>query len=250
MSRPVRLTALTAALLVLPATAAWAHPGFDPSAIPAGEPVETTLNVAHGCAPGGGAPDDDGGEVLPTTLFALDHTEQVRVEASDIDGWEVTDDGDAIVWTADGGAEPAPSFPMTITVTTGTTGETVYLDAYQECDTGDTTQSFRWIARPGEEGDPALKLELTSTATPPPEATTSPDDAVTTPATTPTDGEASPTSAATPEPADTPTDVVDEDVAAPLEDSGGVDPALIAAVVIIVGAAVGAAIWARRRGQG
>ena len=245
MSRPVRLTALTAALLVVPATAAWAHPGFDPSAIPAGEPVETTLNVAHGCAPGGGAPDD-GGEALPTTLFALDHTDQVRVEPGDIDGWEVTDDGDAIVWTADGGAEPAPSFPMTITVTTGTTGETVYLDAYQECDTGDTTQSFRWIALPGEEGDPALKLELTSTATPPPEATTS-SDAVTTPATTPTDGDTAPSSAATPQPADTPTDVVDEDAAARLDDGGGVGPALIAIVVIIVGAAVGAAIWARRR---
>lgn len=167
MRRPVRLAALTAALILLPATAAWAHPGFDPSAIPAGEPVETTLDVAHGCAPGGGAPDD-GGEVLPTTLFALDHTDQVRVVPGDIDGWEATDDGDAIVWTADGGAEPAPSFPMTITVTRGNPGEPVYLDGYQECDSGDTTQSFRWIARPGEEGDPALRLELTSTATPAP----------------------------------------------------------------------------------
>lgn len=241
MSRPVRLTAATVALLVLPATAAWAHPGFDPSAIPAGEQVETTLHVAHGCAPGGGAPDD-GGEALPTTLFALDHTDQVRVEPSDVDGWEVTDDGDAIVWTADGDAEPAPSFPMTITVITGATGETIYLDAYQECATGDTTQSFRWIARPGEEGDPALKLALTSTATQAPEEPTTPDDDANTPT-------ATPTSAATPQPADTPTNVVDENVAAPLEDGGGVDPAPIAALVIIVGAAVGAAIWARRRGQ-
>ena len=54
--RTTRLAALTAALVLLPAAAAWAHPSFNPNAVPTGEAVDSVLVVPHGCAPGGGMP--------------------------------------------------------------------------------------------------------------------------------------------------------------------------------------------------
>lgn len=150
--------AAIAVLVLVPSTAALAHPSFNPNAIPAGEPVESVLVVPHGCAPGGGMPDGDG---VPTTRFDLGHTDQVVIEPRDVEGWDATDDGEAIVWTDAGGATSEPiELPVTITVTDGAEGDELFLPAFQQCEDGST---HRWVATPDEtEGDPAVKIELTS----------------------------------------------------------------------------------------
>lgn len=154
--RPLRLAALTAALVVLPAIAASAHPSFDPNAVPVGEPVETTLVVPHGCSTGEGVMPEDG-EAVPTSRFDLQLVDGLTVEPEDLDGWAVEDDGEAIVWTADGGATSEPiEFPVTLTVTRGTAGDQLEIAAYQECEDG---SSYRWTA--GSEGTPPVRLELT-----------------------------------------------------------------------------------------
>lgn len=152
-----QLTVATAALVLLPATAALAHPAFNPNAIPVGEPVDSTLVVPHGCAPGGGMPD---GDAEPTVQLDLGYTDQVTVEARDVEGWSAEDDGEAIVWTEAGGATTDPiELPVTLTVAEGAEGDQLFLPALQTCQDGST---FRWVATPGEDGDPAVKIELTS----------------------------------------------------------------------------------------
>lgn len=152
-----RLAAMTAALVVLPAAAAWAHPALNPNQLPTGETTDAVLVVPHGCAPGGGMPN--GGEALPTVLFSLARTDGVTVTPEPVDGWDVSEDAEAVTWTAtDGGTTDVIELPVSVTVST-TPGEDVYVDAYQECEGGD---SFRWIARPGDEGWPAVLLTATS----------------------------------------------------------------------------------------
>ncbi len=155
--RTRHLVVATASLVLLPATAALAHPAFNPNAIPVGEPVDSTLVVPHGCAPGGGMPD---GDAEPTVQLDLGYTDQVAVEARDVDGWRAEDDGEAIVWTETGGATTDPiELPVTLTVAEGDEGEQVFLPALQTCQDGST---FRWVATPGQDGDPAVKIELTA----------------------------------------------------------------------------------------
>lgn len=155
--RTRHLVTATAALVLLPASAALAHPAFNPNAIPVGEPVDATLVVPHGCAPGGGMPD---GDAVPTVKLDLGYTDQVTVEAREVDGWSAEDDGEAIVWTEAGGATTDPiELPVTLTVAEGDEGDELFLPALQTCQDGST---FRWAATPGQDGDPAVKIELTS----------------------------------------------------------------------------------------
>jgi uncharacterized protein YcnI len=154
--RTPRVAALTAALLVLPVTAAWAHPSLDPNQVPVGEPVEATLVVPHGCSTGEGVVPEDG-EAVPTTRFDLQLVEGVTVEPGDVDGWDVEDDGEAIVWTDAGGATSDPiELPVTITVEDGTAGDELAIAAYQECEDG---SSYRWTE--GSDSTPAVALQLT-----------------------------------------------------------------------------------------
>lgn len=157
--RTSRLLATTAIMTLLPAAAALAHPSFNPNAIPPGEAIEVDLVVPHGCAPGGGMPD---GDALPTVELDLEHPEGVTIVPGEVDGWDVEDDGEAIVWTDAGGATTDPiTFPLTLTVD-GEVGDSVYLNAFQLCEGGD---SFRWIGTPEVEADfPAVLVELSEEA--------------------------------------------------------------------------------------
>lgn len=154
--RSLRVAALTAALLVLPAATAWAHPSFNPNAVPVGEPVETVLVVPHGCSTGDSVMPGEG-EAVPTTRFDLQLLDGMTIEPGDVDGWTAEDDGEAIVWTDAGGATTDPiELPITLTVTEGSAGDQLNLSAYQECEDG---SSYRWTE--GSEGTPPVRLELT-----------------------------------------------------------------------------------------
>ena len=157
MRRPVLLAGLVAALVLLPATAALAHPAFDPNQVPVGEPVDATLVVPHGCATGDAVVPEEG-QAVPTTRFDLQQVEGVRVEPGDVDGWDVSTDGEAISWTDAGGATTDPiELPVTVTIEQGSPGDTVLLSAYQECEDG---SSYRWTE--GSDDTPAVRLELTA----------------------------------------------------------------------------------------
>lgn len=156
MRHPARLAALAAGLVVLPATAALAHPSLNPNAIPVGEPVESVLVIPHGCSAGDGVVPEEG-EGVATTRVDLQVVDGVTIEPGEVDGWEATDDGEAIVWTDAGGATTAPiEFPVTVTVTDGAPGEALMLSAFQECEDG---SNYRWT--PGSDDTPAVRLELT-----------------------------------------------------------------------------------------
>jgi uncharacterized protein YcnI len=165
MLRPAHLTrravALAAALTVLTATAAAAHPSFNPNELPGGEPVETVLVVPHGCSPTGGMPDGD--DATATTLLELQLTDAVLdLQPGEIEGWETSRDGDVVRWEDAGGATTEPiELPVTISLA-GDSGEDIYLAAYQACAEGG---EFRWIGTPDAEAEwPAAKLTLTSGA--------------------------------------------------------------------------------------
>lgn len=153
MRSATRIAALTAGLLVLTATAAFAHPGFNPNQMPVGEPVEAIFVVTHGCT-------FVEGDAQRTVRVDLGYTDQVRITAHDVDGWDVADDGEAIVWTDAGGSTTDPIvLPLTVTVISGDEGDRVYLPVFQECAEGDV---YRWVAEPGQDGDPAARLDLTA----------------------------------------------------------------------------------------
>jgi uncharacterized protein YcnI len=148
-----RIAALTAGLLVMTATAAFAHPGFNPNQMPVGEPVEAIFVVTHGCT-------FVEGDAQRTVRVDLGYTDQVRFAAHEVDGWDVVDDGEAIVWTDAGGSTADTIvFPLTVTVTSGAEGDRLYLPVFQECAAGDV---YRWVAEPGQDGDPAARLDLTA----------------------------------------------------------------------------------------
>lgn len=237
--RPRLLAATTAVLVLVPATAVSAHPSFNPNAIPAGEPVESVLVVPHGCAPGGGMPE---GDAEPTTRLDLGYTDQVAIEPRDVDGWDVSDDGEAIVWTDAGGATTEPiELPVTITVTDGAEGDEIFLPAFQECEGG---SSFRWVATPDDEqGNPAVKIELTSG---PPATVEVEDDGHDThePTSSATDV---PIATASPTPADDATSPAPD--AAADDESGDSRGTMLAVVAVVVALAlVGGAVAARRKG--
>lgn len=152
MGRALRIAALTAGLLVLTATTAFAHPGFTPNQMPVGEPVEANFVITHGCT-------FVEGDAQRTVRVDLGYTDQVRITPHEVDGWDVVDDGQAIVWTDAGGSTTDTIvFPLTVTVISGAEGDRVYLPVFQECAEGDT---YRWVAEPGQDGDPAARLNVT-----------------------------------------------------------------------------------------
>lgn len=238
------LALLTAAMVVLPATAALAHPSFDPNAVPVDEPVETVLVVPHGCSTGSGVMPE-AGEAVPTTRFDLQTPDGVTIEPQPVDGWEAEDDGEAIVWTDAGGATTDPiELPVVLTVEDGAAGDELLLSAYQECEDG---SSYRWTE--GAEGTPPVRLELTEgeTGTVEVEDDGHGESAADDPTATdrPTASEAATSEAATSEEtataepaAETPSDraTVAADAATDEgDDGGGTLPAVIAVLVVLIG---------------
>jgi uncharacterized protein YcnI len=247
--RPRVLALLTAALVALPATAALAHPSFNPNAVPVGEPVDTVLVVPHGCSTGSGVMPEEG-EAVPTTRFDLQTPDGVTIEPQPVDGWEAEDDGEAIVWTDAGGATTEPiELAMTLTVEDGAAGDELLLSAYQECEDG---SSYRWTE--GAEGTPPVRLELTEGETGTVEVEdgdhggTAMDDMTTTDA--PTASETIASEETTTEPAaETPSDtatVTADQAAAEDDDGGGTLAAVIAVLVVLIGGGGYAFARARR----
>jgi len=246
------LALLTAALVVLPATAALAHPSFNPNAVPVGEPVETVLVVPHGCSTGSGVMPEEG-EAVPTTRFDLQVPGGVTIEPQEVDGWDAEDDGEAIVWTDAGGATTDPiELPVVLTVEDGAAGDELLLSAYQECEDG---SSYRWTE--GAEGTPPVRLELTEgeTGTVEVEDGGHGDMAMDDP--TATDGatasETTDAGTATPEPTDAASETssdavtVTADEAAAEGDGGGGMLAAVVAVLVVLLAGGGYAFARARR---
>lgn len=161
MSRPLRRGSVLALVLVLAtASAAFAHPSFNPNRLPAGEAVDVVLVIPHGCNPEGGMPDD--GAASPTVVLDLQLAAEITAfEPHDSEGWRIerVSDGEVVRWTAtDGGTTEPIELPVTITLE-GPVDEELYLAAFQECEEG----SFRWIGTPDQEAEfPAVKLTTTA----------------------------------------------------------------------------------------
>jgi uncharacterized protein YcnI len=162
MQRAATVATIAASLLLAVPTAALAHPALNPSSIPAGRTIDAMLVVPHGCAPGGGMPDmeEQGAEADPTVELALQQQTGVTLAPAQVDGWTVTDDGEAWVWRDAGGATTdVIEFPVTVTLADDLDdGTRLYLKAFQACDGG---SSFQWIGTPEEEAEwPAVLLEV------------------------------------------------------------------------------------------
>ena len=178
MRHPLPFTAaLTAAFVLLSATAALAHPFItDGATLPADSLTTMTLEMGHGC----GNEAEGGGD--PTLEVAMQVPEEVSfIEPLDTDGYdagvETGDDGnvEVVTWTATEGGMTAPAVPMDIVVE-GAEGDEVYFKVFQGC--GDF--EYRWVGTPDEPADdPAILLTLEAPdpeAAPPPEQERAPDD--------------------------------------------------------------------------
>lgn len=238
MVRRLALTlTMASGILLLPASAALAHPGFRPPEVEGGEPTNLTLAMAHGCT-GGEPPPDDDEQVYPTTLVAVQVPGSVReVEPAEKPGWtlEVERDDDGAVaafeWRIDEGTDSveAPAFQLSATAY-GSAGETIHWAVYQECTEG----FYRWIDTGGDpEADPAVRLTLTSGATPPVAAAPPSPTAQPTPSAT-----ASPSSSPLPAPPATPI---------PESPAEGAAPILFVVLGVVAVAFVAAGVWLRRR---
>lgn len=150
MSRLPPTAVLAAALLAGPATAALAHPAFDPSAIPPGTAVEATLVIPHGCT-------SEGGAVSPTVGVAVERTDGLTIEPLELSGWSLDESRAEFTYTADGGATAdAIAFPLVIEAT-GAVGEVRYVSVFQRCEEG----AYRWIGTPYDDADsPAAVIEI------------------------------------------------------------------------------------------
>lgn len=161
MSRLARVVAVAVALTTVTAGTAWAHPAFNPGAVPPGRMTDVSLIVPHGCNPDGGMPEE--AAASPTVEVAVQLPPAITmVDVHAADGWDVEvqeTDGrvETITWTDAGGATTEPiTFDLSLTAD-GSTGDEVFLSVYQGCDEG----SFRWIASPTQDGEfPAAKLTL------------------------------------------------------------------------------------------
>lgn len=160
----------TTVLATLTTAPAWAHPGFRPAEVPAGEQTEVELAIAHDC-------EVSGGGTSPTTVVDVQIPDAIaEVEPLERDGWTLNLAGDAngsilrAEWTSDVGtteAEP-PAFRLLVTPATQESTTTIPWKVYQGCETGE----HRWGA--GSEDEPAVDLTVTpGTYTPPTAAPTS-----------------------------------------------------------------------------
>lgn len=234
-------TALAAAVLVVvPATVAWAHPSFNPSELPVGQPVEAIFVVPHGCTVSDEVMPEDQDDAVPTTRVDLEKVDGLTIEPGSVEGWEVADDGEAIVWTAVDDATTEPiELPVTLTAPGGAAGEQLELSAYQECEDG---QSYRWTS--GSDSTPPVRLELVEGA-----AAASPD-AQDTPVNSPTNAR-SPTATEPPpttgaEVTDTPT--TEATAVAGAEDDGS---GALVGILVVLAVLAGLVSWGlARRSRG
>lgn len=174
-------------------TAAWAHPGFRPPEVPAGQRTEVVLAIAHDCElPGGGS--------SPTTVVEVQVPDSIaEAQPLERDGWTLNLVGEAdgsilrAEWTRDAGtteSEP-PEFRLLITPATQESTTSIPWKVYQGCEEG----QYRWGA--GSEDEPSVDLTVTpGTSTPPPASptsTVSPTSTASTSTTPTTPGSATPT---------------------------------------------------------
>lgn len=252
-----------AALVVLTASAASAHPSWDPSEVQTGGAVAVDLVVPHACAADGGEPAD-GDEVSPITEVAMQLSDTFTIDPQPIDGWGVLVEDGVAAWLADGpGSDGDLVLPAIIEVD-GEVGHVLPIVVYEECANG---EFFRWAAADGEDGDPAVELTIVEGTPPPPPIPTSaptgnassePVDAATEPVTptestaesepTPTEtvSSVSPTPSTSPAASTTPS----ESTEAAADDAADDGSTPIWLFVLIGLAAAGAVVYARRRGSG
>lgn len=246
-SRRLFVTSVAAAAVLLPATMAAAHPGLRPNELRPGETIESELLIPHGCGTEGDVPDD-ADVASPTVELGIQWPDGIEIRPMEVDGWTtaVGEEEAVATWLDDGGATTdALLLPLTISASVEAAGD-ILVPVFQACENG---ESFRWVAAPGEEGDPGVSLTVAGEPVPAPAETVTP----TPPAASPTASEpAAPTPTPTPSastsPTATPTPTA---TATPLiatadEDGGGITGLVITGLVI--GAAIAAAlIWRRTR---
>lgn len=234
---------------------AGAHADADVIAVPAGEQVTVNLRPNHGCGDS------------PTIEVAIRAPLEGAV-AGEVEGWNATaeDNGQGqtvLEWT--GGSLPTDvtgAFPVTFTAP-DSVGELLLFPAVQVCENG---EELAWISGDPEDeypvprllilpagSMPAVSIEDVPEGTPGRELLTADVDvtATTAPATTqttaPTDGEtssptaSSSTSSTGPDAVDEPSEAVDESA-----DDGGLPLAVPVAVVAVIVAGGGFAVWKRR----
>lgn len=166
----IRVVVAVTVAAAVTSTAAWAHPGFRPAGVPAGEQAEVALAIAHDCeVPGGGS--------SPTTVVEVQIPDSIAdAKPLERDGWTLNLVGDAdgsilrVEWTRDAGtteSEP-PEFRLLVTAATKGPTTTIPWKVYQGCEEG----QYRWGA--GSEDEPSVDLTVTpGTSTPPPASPTS-----------------------------------------------------------------------------
>lgn len=234
---PVRPLAMALVAVLATGTAAAAHPGFRPAEVPAGGPVAVELVVPHACGVDGGEPGA-GDQVSPTTEVAVAQADDVTLQPEAIPRWSVEVDDEVARWTTEAlDATGELVLPGRVDVTADV-GDVLFVQVYQECANG---EFFRWVAGPGEEGDPAVRLTVVEGE---PEPLPSPSPPVT-PSPTPTPSASpSPTASPTPSPApSSPAPSSPSPVASPAPDEpteGGAPVGWILAAVLV--AAVGAGV--------
>jgi hypothetical protein len=164
--------AVAAAAVLVVAAAASAHPALRPGQVPAGATTEAQLVVPHGCADGGGMPED-GGPASPTTELAMQPQPGVEFIPIEVDGWTTSVEEGLATWVDDGAATTdALLLPVEVIVAADVALGELPIAVYQACANG---ESFRWQADEGEEGWPALRMEvIAADATAPPAATAEP----------------------------------------------------------------------------
>lgn len=152
-----RAGTLAAALALVTASAAGAHPGLRPDEVPAGSATEAEIVIPHGCGTEGDVPEDDD-DPSPTTQVALEWPDDVEVVPGEVDGWATTVDDGVTTWDDAGGATTEPIvLPVTVQVAADVAPGDLHVSVYQECLDG---ASFRWQAGPDEEGSPALRMTV------------------------------------------------------------------------------------------
>lgn len=245
MSRTARLVALVAALTLLPASAALAHPSLNPNAVPVGEPVDTTLVIPHGCSSDDEVRPEEEDSAVATTRVDLQRLDGVEVEPQDVDGWDVTTDDEAVSWTDAGGATTDPiELPITLTVHDGEPGDQLHLAVFQECEDG---QAYRWTE--GSEDTPAVLLELTEGETG--SADHEHTDSHTVGETAPEEPTAAATGEEPTEATAEPTATEDTPAAVPLPESArasSFSPVPWLVVALFAAALAAGIVWARRKG--
>ncbi len=153
--RRVTTAAAAAAATLLVAAPALAHPSFNPNTITAGEKHTLDFVIPHGCVPGGGAPAE-GQQASPTIALSVKiPTDQVAsISPFELEGWSTTPQATQWTWSEPINPTTDPIvFQIDIELLPDADG-VVYFTVAQDCEEGSTL----WIAKEGEDGDPAALL--------------------------------------------------------------------------------------------